>query len=440
MNPKVKELRQKRNDLIQEMHSLTEKTEFPDEASKRWDDLDKQQKAIEGQILRMEQSEKLTEEMRGVKAPPQAAPGAGDPEDRGTPAGPEAAVKALRTKLESQEYRAAFFDYVRNGTQDCDRESRKMLEETFREARTYTGLNVGTGTQGGYVVPIGFQKEIEQKMKALGRMRENCRVVPTSTGGILDWPTLDDTTNSGRWLAEAAPVSQTNPTYGQIQFSAYLASSDQVLLSVQLLQDSAFDLEPELSQAFGTRLGRLTNLAYTKGSGSGQPTGLITAILAQASPNTVTAVGSNTNDGAGGTEANSIGSDDLDNLISAVDPAYRVNGKFMMSWKVIDTLRKLKDKYGRPLWVSSLAVGEPDRIFGYPFDWNADMDIVGAGNNPVLFGDFSKYIIRDVAGFTMVRYNELYMPNHQIGFQAFLRTDGNLIQPAAFSLLHNPLS
>jgi HK97 family phage major capsid protein len=53
----------------------------------------------------------------------------------------------------------------------------------------------------------------------------------------------------------------------------------------------------------------------------------------------------------------------------------------------------------------------------------------------VLFGKFDKYIIRDVLGMTMVRYNELYMPNHQVGFQAYLRTDGNRLQQKAFSLL-----
>ncbi len=214
-----------------------------------------------------------------------------------------------------------------------------------------------------------------------------------------------------------------------------------MLLSVQLLQDSAFDLEAELTEAFAIRLGRILNNKYTLGNGSGVPTGLIYSISQDAVPNYVNAVGSSSNDGiTGNTEANSVGSDDLDNLISAVDPAYRVNAKFMMNWKTIDFLRKLKDKYGRPLWVASLAVGEPDRIFGYPFDWNADMDTVGAGKYPILFGDFQKHLIRDVGGVTVVRFNELYMEKHQVGFTAFLRTDSHRLQAAAFSLLYNPLS
>ena len=62
-------------------------------------------------------------------------------------------------------------------------------------------------------------------------------------------------------------------------------------------------------------------------------------------------------------------------------------------------------------------------------------DTPTASTYSVLFGKFDKYIVRDVLGMTMVRYNELYMPNHQVGFQAYLRTDGQRLQQKAFSLL-----
>ncbi len=440
MNPKAKELRQERARLIDEMHDLTEKTEFKEESQKRWNELDKQQKELKSKIDALEATDALQTEMREVHTPPQAQPGDGGLENRGTLGDYEQAEKNYRAKIESPEYRKAFFDYVRNGS-ECGREAKSMLESTLREARTYTGLNVGTGSQGGYVVPIGFQRELEIKMKAYGRMLDNVRVVTTATGNTLDWPTMDDTANSGEYVAENAAVSQLNPAFGQVQFSSNLASSKQVLISVQLLQDSAFDLESELSDAFAIRLGRIINNKLTVGNGSGCPTGLVYSIQNDSVPNVVNAVGSNSNDGiTGNTEANSVGSDDLDNLIGAVDPAYRPSAKFMMHWKTIDFLRKLKDKYGRPLWAASLASNEPDRIWGYPYDWNADMDTVAAGKYPILFGDFQKYIYRRVSGITLVRYNELYMPNHQVGFQAFERNDGQRLQQAAFSLLYNPLS
>lgn len=447
MNQKSKELRQQRSKLIEEMHDLTEKTSFDDEAQKRWKAKDAEQKALKAQIDAIEATSELRTEMEKVQAPPLAQPGAAaaalsEAEQRVLENPAEKMAKELRAKLEGPDYKNAFFEYVRWGDRGMSQAASRTLETINRELRSYTGMNVGTGSQGGYTVPIGFQRELEIKMKAYGRMRANARLVNTSTGNTLDWPTMDDTANSGHWVAENAAVSQTNPSFGQIQFFAYLGSSDQVLVSVQLLQDSAFDMEAELADAFGIRLGRLTNAGYTTGTGSTQPTGLVYGIQNDTSPNIVNAIGSNSNDGiTGNTEANSVGSDDLDNLVAAVDPSYRQDGMYMMHWKTIDFLRKLKDKYGRPLWTAGLAEKEPDRIWGYPFDWNADMDQIGAGKYPIVFGAIkTKYIIRDVAGFTMVRYNELYMPNHQVGFQAFLRTDGNRIQPAAFSLLYNPLS
>ncbi len=449
MNPKVKEILQARAKLIEEMNDLTKddgswaSTVNGEEASKRWKKLDAQVKEMKARADAMAANDTLNEELREVTPPPQAQPGTALPGDESRDeTGWDVTQKEIRQRLESSEYKSAFFSSMRQGLDGCKPSQRKLLNETRNlESRTYSGLNVGTGSQGAYTVPIGFQRELEITMKAYGRMLDNARRLETSTGNTLDWPTMDDTSNSGEYLNEAAPVTQQNPTFGQIQFNSYLASSKQVLISVQLLQDSAFDLEGTLSESFGIRLGRIVNLKTTVGTGTGEPQGLVYAIQHDAVPNVVNATGSNSNDGiSGNTEANSVGSDDLDNLIAAVDPAYRIKAKYMMNWRTIDFLRKLKDKYGRPLWIASLAVGEPDRIYGYPFDWNSDMDIVGAGKYPILFGDFSKYIIRTVGGVTMVRYSELYMPTHQVGFQAFLRNDGRRLQPNAFSLLYNPLS
>jgi HK97 family phage major capsid protein len=70
-----------------------------------------------------------------------------------------------------------------------------------------------------------------------------------------------------------------------------------------------------------------------------------------------------------------------------------------------DKVRMLKDKYGRPIWQVSLAVGVPDQICGYKYDYNQDLPNIGAGNNPIIFGNFKKYIVRDVLGIAAVRFN-----------------------------------
>src|SRR5262249_49414063 len=148
---------------------------------------------------------------------------------------------------------------------------RNLLADLSMEARTYTGLNEGTGSQGGFLVPIGFQRELETRLKAYSQMRKICRILNTATGNTLDWPTLDDVSNTGEFLSEASPVSQLNPTFGQIQFQSFLASSKQVLISVQALQDSAFDVEDMLQTAFAIRIGRVINTKYTLGNGTTEP-------------------------------------------------------------------------------------------------------------------------------------------------------------------------
>jgi HK97 family phage major capsid protein len=409
-----KELRRQRAKLVAEMHEITKGDTLTAEQREKWNKIDVDQEALRVQIEAVEKSETLSNEMRSFAAPSQGQPGAGT---------------ETRTSREnwsevrgSEEYRNEFRDFARTG----------RIGSKLNEVRTYSPLDNVTGANGEYLIPVGFQKELEIKLKAFGGMRRNCRIITTSTGNNLDWPTMDDTTNSGNWVAVNQAVAQVNPTFGQVVFSSNLASSKQVLVPVQLLQDSAFDIESELTEAFAIRLGRVTNLGYTTGNGSGQPNGLINNIS-----DVVTARGDS---GTGNTEINSVGVNDLSNLIAAVDPAYRPNAKFMANQSTWDTMRKLKDTLGRPLWEVSIAQGVPDRILGYEYDWNQDMAAIAASALSVVFGDFSKYVIRDVLGVTAVRYNELYMPNHQVGFQAYLRTDGQILQNAAFAVLQHPLS
>src|SRR5579863_7973537 len=321
MHPKVKELRQQRAAIVQEMHDLTEKSGFPAEAQRRYKELDAQQEGLKQQIELLERQVSLNAELGRVIPPPAGQPGL-DPTGTRTltpvtraEQRPKFVTEEFRKYFElrdSQEYADAFWAYQRSRRSDA--KPAPILDECLQlEARAYSGMGDATSAADGYyLVPIGFQRELERKLISFGGMRRNCRVLNTSTGNVLNWPTWDDTVNVGNWVSESNPVSQANPNTGNVQFNAYLASSKQVLLSVQLLQDSAFDIESELSGAFAIRLARVTNLAYTSGSGSGQPNGILTAIEADSSPLVVTAVGASNNDGSGSEDgSNSIGSDDL---------------------------------------------------------------------------------------------------------------------------------
>jgi hypothetical protein len=119
------------------------------------------------------------------------------------------------------------------------------------------------------------------------------------------------------------------------------------------------------------RIGRRVNLGYTKGNGSGQPNGIIPEVVAYGSGSQiVTAVGANSTNNPGATDLNSVNLiDDLDALITKVDPAYRIGAKFMAHQSTLDTFRKQKDGFGRPLWNVSVSEDEPDTIYGYGYGY-----------------------------------------------------------------------
>jgi HK97 family phage major capsid protein len=100
---------------------------------------------------------------------------------------------------------------------------------------------------------------------------------------------------------------------------------------------------------------------------------------------------------------------------------------------VLAYLSKLKDGNGKPIWDNSnqgVLGANSLTIAGrqYPFTINQSMaSAVATGNKTVLFGDFSKYKIRDVASVRLRRLVERYADSDQEGFVAFARADGNLL-------------
>jgi HK97 family phage major capsid protein len=87
----------------------------------------------------------------------------------------------------------------------------------------------------------------------------------------------------------------------------------------------------------------------------------------------------------------------------------------------------MTDSQGRPLWLPGLVDRAPDTIFGSPYTINQDMSSMTISGKSILFGDFSKYWIRDVREFTLLRLDERFAEFLQVAFLAFLRTDGDLI-------------
>jgi HK97 family phage major capsid protein len=320
--------------------------------------------------------------------------------------------------------------FVRSGADRLEAQDRMLIEKRDIAEGAPMLTHVGTYTGLGYFVPTGFAGRIEQATKWFAPLTDGSvlQLMNTDTVQPIPFPVADETSNIATIVNEAGTVEEEDVTAGQVVLGGYKLSSGIIKASVELLADSAFDIEGYLSQRFGERFGRGLENYLTNGTGSSQPTGLLTAIIANgAEP--VVAVGSSANDGSAATGANSIGYDDLVALEHSVDPSYRRNAQYMFHDQTLAALQRLLDKYGRPLWSAGIAVNAPDTINGYKYTINQSMPQIGSVSeaNTVIFGDFSKFIVRKVQDMRMQRLNELYATTGQVGFLADYRIDSNLI-------------
>lgn len=407
---KARELREQRAKLVKDAQAIFDQKEITKEDRAKFDAMMSDADELKADIDRLERS---TASVKEIAAPPASRV------DGGAAATPD---EAARQKRYREVWRRAMcFDGPREyGFRGISAEDRSFLQE-FRDMGTGGG-NALQGTGGGYFVPVGFVDDVEQALKYYGNMLNVATVMETATGQPLPYPTDNDTAQTGALLAEGVQVSEVDVTLSNIIFGAYKYTSNMTRVSIELLQDSAFDLDAYLKEKFATRIGRILNTQFTTGTGSNQPHGIITA--ATAGP---TAVGAAGNDGGAETGGTSIGSDDLYALEHSVDPLYRRGASFMFHDSTLLALKKLKDKYGRPLWTPGLAVDSPDTINGYPYSVNNDMATIAVNAKTVAFGQLKKYLIRRVKEISVLRLVERYADYGQVAFVAFARYDGNLL-------------
>ncbi len=319
----------------------------------------------------------------------------------------EAAPKATRM--------GAFEKYLRNGMGALNSEERKIMGE-LRGTSTQV---VGTDSLGGFIVPQDFSNELDMAVEFTGEVERLAKKLNTAGGALLDYPTVNDTATDANLISEAAAVTVQDVTFANKQLSAYKYAS-QVRVSMQLLQDNAFDLNGFLVEAMGERIARATNSAFTNGTGSSQPQGIIAGSVA----------------GKTAASATAIAADDILDLIYSIDPAYRNKESFglMAHNNVIAAVRALGlgSSNDFPIFVPSMAAGQPDKLFGYNIYYNNDMESsIATGKKTMLAADFSKFVVRSAGGVQMVRLNERYMDELEVGFVAYARKDSAVLDSRA---------
>ena len=273
------------------------------------------------------------------------------------------------------------------------------------------------------------------RLNHFGGIQKMARIFNTATASDFNYPQLDSTAQMGRRLGnQDAAVNNTDiNNIGVITFKGHTYTSDKIGVTMEMIQDSTFDIESEIEMRATNRLGRVESEDFTNGSGTNAPFGVVT----QASAGVTTA------------SKTTLTWEDLVDLQYGVPRAYRVGGEmgpgglsnmvigdgaatgYLLSDSAEQTIRKLEDSDGRPLWLPSIREGMPSTILGYPYNVSGELAGFGAsaatGDVVGLFGDFGYFCIRRVMNVAVYRFwDSSTATNNRVEVLAFSRADSRM--------------
>ena len=295
----------------------------------------------------------------------------------------------------------------------------RMVRDRSAHYSVYNALQVGTDSEGGFLVPDEYERTLIQALEEENKLRTLCKVIRTSSGDRKI--PLVASHGTASWVDEEGLIPESDDSFGMISLGAHKVASI-IKVSDELLQDSVFDVESYIAAEFARRVGDAEEAAFINGDGAGKPIGMLHDTNGAAT-------------GVTAASATALAADELIDLVYSLKAPYRKRAIFLFNDQTIKALRKLKDGNGQFLWQPGLQAGQPNTLLGYNYETSYHMPLIGAGKKPILFGDFSSYWIADREGRSIQRLNELYAATGQIGFRVTQRLDARLVQQEGMKCL-----
>lgn len=325
------------------------------------------------------------EEQRATGRPPRSQPGAG-------------------TVADSPEKRS-FSDYVRYG----------IVSESLR--REHRDLSTASGAVGGYLIAQDFNPVLVEAQKAYGQLAYEVGQKVTRNGEPLRVAGVDDTANMSQTIGESTTgnpvtVSEVDPTFAGLISNVDFMTTGEIKISLAELQDSYFDLDAWIRNAFGKRIARgLANKIVNPGASANFTSIITSAPLSYQS--TVAPSGAPT-------YADFVG------MYAALDPAYIQSASWVMNSSTRAAILKETDTLGRPLFVPNVNTDNLGTILGLPvvvstYHPNTGANSVGAVQLASLK---DHYVLRTAGEVSVLRLNERYADQGQVAFIGYHRNGG----------------
>ena len=279
----------------------------------------------------------------------------------------------------------------------------------------------GTGTDGGYLVPEEFLAELVQ----VGDPYEEvvfprARKIPGRRRSIRV-PVLDQTGTPAanykieyyggvyaHWTAEAGAKTEVEPDFKQLELVAHkLAGYTQA--SDELLADAAVGLDSMLRQLFAGAVRFRRDYAYLRGTGIGQPLGILNSGALLTTARDV---------------ANQISANDIHSMLSIFLPTSigRSSTAWIASPGTMEFLLALGDGTNY-IWQPDAQGGIPMYLYGIPIMFSEKLPWLGTQGD-ILLADFSYYYIYDRQGLQIDVSEHYAFVNDLTTWRFVYRTDG----------------
>lgn len=283
-----------------------------------------------------------------------------------------------------------------------------------------------TDANGGFMVPFTLDPAIMLTNDGSNNpLRRISRVVQTVTD---QWQGVTSAGASAEWKAEAAEAADGSPTVDDAPIPVHFGDVF-VPYSFEVGMD-AVNFLGELGRVMADAADNLMATAYTTGSGTGQPKGVITALAGTASEIN-----------GGGTEALAAGDPFL--LQNALPARFSARAQWGAHIATINALRQFETTNGA-LKFPELTNGQ---LLNKPMNEISNMDgavnaAATANNYLLVYGDFTNFVIVDRIGTTIELIPNLVganrRPTGQRGAFLWFRTGSDVVVPQSFRLLDVP--
>lgn len=307
-------------------------------------------------------------------------------------------------KTSSPEYLTHFRNYVNDPV-------------SYRE-RAVLSL---TAADGGYLLPFVLDPSIILTNDGTVNPIRQLADVKQTTQNVWHGVTSAGVTTS--WTNEAADFHEGEPDFAQPSVTCYKATS-WVQGSVEILSDS--DFGAQLPRLFQDARDLAEATAFTVGTGSNQPKGLVTAATA------IT-----------GSSATAISRADVVALRAALKPRWRSatsRNAWLASQPVIDELRTIP-KFATAVESLVNDNGAVPTMFNKPVLETSAMDeTLDASSKVLVYGDLAQYVIAERIGVSIAFVPTVFnhstgLPNGESGWALYWRVGADLLVPAAVQVL-----